>query len=88
MSMLRAGAARALLTGLLSVTAANWPGRPLTLVVGAPDGGGPDTSARVIADQMDKATGQRVLVDNKPGVTGNIAAEQVLRSGARLAPSE
>lgn len=86
MQLRQIGHAWALVMGVLCgaapVGAETWPTRPVTLVVGAPAGSGSDAYARVIAEQMGKTLGQRVVVDNKPGATGSIAAEQVLRTGA------
>lgn len=57
-----------------------WPTRPVRLVVGFPGGSSPDVMARALADGLAKALGQPVLVDNRPGAAGNIAADQVARS--------
>jgi tripartite-type tricarboxylate transporter receptor subunit TctC len=55
-------------------------GRPITLVVSYPAGGGADLMARLIAPHMGQALGQTVVVDNKPGASGQIAAAQVARA--------
>lgn len=55
-------------------------GRPITLVVSYPAGGGADLMARLIAPHMAQALGQSVVVDNKPGASGQIAAAQVARA--------
>ena len=57
-----------------------WPTRPVRLVVGFPGGSSPDVMARALADGLARALGQPVLVDNRPGAAGNIAADQVARS--------
>lgn len=54
--------------------------RPLTIVVGATPGGSTDTLARVIAQSMGTTLGRTVIVENKPGAGGNIAAQQVAKS--------
>jgi tripartite-type tricarboxylate transporter receptor subunit TctC len=66
----------------LSVPAAaqDWPTRPLRLVVPFPAGGSADVQARVIADELAKAVGQPVVVDNKPGAGGSIGAADAARS--------
>jgi tripartite-type tricarboxylate transporter receptor subunit TctC len=55
-------------------------GRPITLVVSYPAGGGADLTARLIAPHLANALGQNVVVDNKPGASGQIAASQVARA--------
>lgn len=52
----------------------------MTLIVGASPGGTTDRVARGIAQEMSKILGQTVIVDNKPGAGGNIAADMVARS--------
>ncbi len=59
-----------------------WPSRPITLVVGYPPGGGSDTMARIVASKMSVLLGQSVVVDNRPGGAGQIAAAYVARSAA------
>jgi tripartite-type tricarboxylate transporter receptor subunit TctC len=56
-------------------------GKPITLVVSYPAGGGADVMARMIAPRMAQALGQTVVVDNKPGASGTIAAGLVARAG-------
>ncbi len=58
-----------------------WPSRPLHILVGFPGGSTPDMAARVLADAMARAWGQPVVVDNRPGASGNIAADQVAKAG-------
>lgn len=55
-------------------------GRPITLVVSYPAGGGADLMARIIAPRLGEALGQSVVVDNKPGASGQIAGAQVARA--------
>ncbi len=55
-------------------------GKPVTLVVSYPAGGGADVMARLIAPRMAEVLGQPVIVDNKPGASGTIAAAQVARA--------
>lgn len=57
-----------------------YPERPITLVVGSTPGGGADGLARLIAKHMADDLGQRVLVSNRPGAAGNVAAEFVARA--------
>lgn len=63
-----------------TVRAEDYPTRPIKLLVGAPPGGTTDTIARSIAVPMAAALKQTVIVENKPGAGGNIAAETVAKS--------
>ena len=73
------GAAAASL-GLPAAAADIGGGKPITLVVSYPAGGGADVMARLIAPRMADALGQPVIVDNKPGASGTIAAGLVARA--------
>jgi len=55
-------------------------GKPLTLLVSYPAGGGADVMARLISPPLSRALGQPVVVDNRPGASGTIAAGQVARA--------
>jgi tripartite-type tricarboxylate transporter receptor subunit TctC len=59
---------------------APWPTRPLRILVGFPPGSTPDMAARTFADALAKALGQPVIVENKAGASGNIAADQVAKA--------
>jgi tripartite-type tricarboxylate transporter receptor subunit TctC len=65
---------------LASAQAANWPTRPLRILVGFPPGSTPDVAARILAEGLGKRLGQPVVVENKPGASGNIAADQVAKA--------
>jgi tripartite-type tricarboxylate transporter receptor subunit TctC len=60
----------------------DYPSRPIKLLVGAPPGGTTDTMARVIAEPMQAALRQPVVVENRPGAGGNLAAEAVAKAPA------
>ncbi|MGS5088405.1 Bug family tripartite tricarboxylate transporter substrate binding protein [Hydrogenophaga sp. A37] len=57
-----------------------WPSQPLKIVVGFPAGSTPDLMARLLAEPLQQALGQPVVVENKTGAGGNIAADQVARA--------
>jgi tripartite-type tricarboxylate transporter receptor subunit TctC len=61
---------------------AQYPARPIRLLVPNPPGGATDTLARVFAPKLGEALGQPVIVDNRPGSNGNVASE----AAARAAP--
>ncbi len=58
----------------------NWPTRPLHIIVGFPAGSTPDLVARTLAEPLGKAIGQTVIVENRVGAGGNIAADYVVRA--------
>ena len=60
--------------------AANYPNRPIHIIVCVPAGGGVDTVTRVIAKGMEKELGQPVVVENHSGASGNIGASLVYHS--------
>lgn len=59
---------------------APWPSKPISLIVGYPPGGLTDAGARFIGRGMATALGQPVLIENRPGASGNIAAAEVQRT--------
>lgn len=63
-----------------AVFAADYPTRPIRLVLPFPPGGGSDTLARILAPRMSEAMGQQWVVDNRSGAAGNIAAEIVAKA--------
>src|SRR3954464_3805230 len=58
----------------------DYPNRPLRIVVGFTPGGGPDITARHIAQRLSERLKQQVIVENRPGAGGTVAAGQVARS--------
>ena len=59
-----------------------WPEKPVKWVLSQPPGSGPDNVARVLADRLQKAWGQAVVIDNKPGGQNTIGAQAAARAAA------
>ncbi len=57
-----------------------WPTKPLKIMVGFPGGSTPDVAARILADGLSKSLNQSVIVENRPGASGNIAADLVAKA--------
>jgi tripartite-type tricarboxylate transporter receptor subunit TctC len=72
------GAAAGLAAG--NACAADWPSRTITIIAGFPAGGPTDVVARLIADNLSKALGQAVIVENRSGASGTTAAAYVARA--------
>ena len=60
--------------------AADYPSRLVTILVPYAAGGTSDMFARLLSDELSKSLGQRFLVENKPGASGNIGTEQLARA--------
>jgi tripartite-type tricarboxylate transporter receptor subunit TctC len=83
---------RSILLGIALVTAisavqghaqtAKYPDRPVKILVGFAAGGGTDVAARVLAQKLTESLGQSVVVENRPGASGMIAAEATARAVA------
>jgi tripartite-type tricarboxylate transporter receptor subunit TctC len=81
LSLLRNIVATSFLSVLCSLAnAQTWPVKPVRIVLQFPPGGSTDVVARILAQSMTTALGQPVVVENKPGADGAIAAEYVMRS--------
>src|SRR5512138_1882259 len=65
-----------------AVHAQNYPSKPIRLVVGFPAGGPADIFGRAIAQKLTEVTGQQVIVDNRGGAGGILAAENVAKAPA------
>ncbi|KAG0937021.1 hypothetical protein G6F31_015656 [Rhizopus arrhizus] len=75
------GIAAALALGALQpAAAADFPARPITLVVPFPAGGTPDILARILSENLARRLGQPLIVENRAGAGGNIGAQAVARA--------
>lgn len=81
-TVLRATAGLALAAPAIARAQGAWPNKPITIVVNFPAGGLTDGIARAFGQHVQKATGQQVMIDNKPGASGNIGAALVSRAPA------
>src|SRR5215210_4581252 len=70
-----------LLPFLISVAAAqSYPNRPVRVIVPFPPGGAVDISARLMQPGLEKALGQPVIIDNRPGASGVVGTDQVAKA--------
>lgn len=81
-TLIRIVAGIALAFGFASAHAQGYPLKPVRMVVGFPPGGGTDVVARLITPRLSEYLGQPVLIENRPGATGTVAAATVAKSPA------
>jgi tripartite-type tricarboxylate transporter receptor subunit TctC len=80
MSITRTLLATAVLAAAIPAGAADYPTKPVRLVIGFAPGGGTDTTARALSNKLVASLGQQVIVDNRPGHSGTIAADIVSKA--------
>lgn len=72
-------------TTAFAQSAASYPSKPIRIVVPFPAAGTTDILARAVGNDMQKAWGQAVVVENRPGAGGNLGSDVVVKaSGARV----
>ena len=80
-TLLRAAAGLAVASPAILRAQPAWPAKPITIVVNFPAGGLTDGIARSFGQSVQQATGQQVIIDNKPGASGNIGARGACGAG-------
>ena len=73
-------AAFALLAFAPAATAQAYPSKPIKVIIGFPPGSGGETQVRLVGQKLTEAMGQPIVVDARPGASGNIAAELLVKS--------
>ncbi len=68
------------LAGTALAQSSGFPDRPIKMIVGFAAGGSTDVAARIVAQKMSEVLGQSVVVENRPGASGLLAAEDVVKS--------
>jgi tripartite-type tricarboxylate transporter receptor subunit TctC len=81
-SLHRIAVALALSAAALGVQAQDYPAKPIRLIVPDASGGSPDQLGRLLAQKLSESVGQQVIVDNRPGAAGVLAADLAAKSPA------
>jgi len=79
-ALLFAGAVAVIAAAAPAKAAEPWPTRPIKFLVGYPPGGGADVIARLFSDRLARILGVSVIVENRPGASGTLAAQTVARA--------
>ena len=82
MAMFRLLACVALVGCTLGAQAQPYPAKPIKVIIGFPPGSGGETQVRLVGQKLTEAWGQPIIVDSRPGASGNIAAELLVKSPA------
>jgi tripartite-type tricarboxylate transporter receptor subunit TctC len=76
------GAALLLLSGVVTPVSAQYPVRPIKILIPIPPGGAPDIAARILGEKLTETLGQPIVVENRAGSNGVIAVEMLARAPA------
>jgi tripartite-type tricarboxylate transporter receptor subunit TctC len=79
-STLLASVALLAVTLTVPANAQEWPTRPITLIIGFAPGGSADVAARIVSERLSRSLGVSVVVENRPGANGDLAAAAVKRA--------
>lgn len=82
MRIARIVAGLALTACALAAAAQSYPSKPIKIIIGFPPGSGGETQVRLVGQKLTEAWGQPIIVDARPGASGNIAAELLVKSPA------
>ena len=82
MTVIRLLATLTLTACALAASAQNYPTKPIRILIGFPPGSGGETQVRLVGQKLTEAWGQPIIVDARPGASGNIAAEMLVKSPA------
>jgi tripartite-type tricarboxylate transporter receptor subunit TctC len=80
LAVIAAALVSAAVTASAALAQADYPNRPVKLIVGFPPGSSADIAARVVGNRMTQVLGQQVVVESKPGAASSIAAAEVARA--------
>jgi tripartite-type tricarboxylate transporter receptor subunit TctC len=82
MTSLRVLAGLVLAASTLAASAQSYPSKPIRVIIGFPAGSAGDTQLRLVGQKLTEAWGRPVVIDSRPGASGNIAAELLVKSTA------
>src|SRR5262249_57871993 len=72
--------ASVLATGGLAQSEARWPDRPIRVIVRFPAGSSSDVAARILANEIGPRLGQQLVIDNRPGASGNLGSDVIAKA--------
>ena len=73
--------AAALHAGIAQAQIGGWPDRPIRVIVPFPAGSSADVAARILGNELSPRLGQQMVIDNRPGASGNIGSDVIAKAG-------